>query len=79
MKVREVREVVRRLEARHARYAERAAVEALQELAVILEPHDNLTVAALVKRVKSPLQGKAGSAKLRPNAGEESSGRPRLR
>jgi len=46
------REVVRRLEARHARNDEQGKVQALRELAAILQSHDNETVAAFVKRFK---------------------------
>ena len=60
MKVGEVREVVCRLQAVHNRYeGAKETVQALQELARLLEPYDDQTVAAFAKHFK-PRQ-RAGS------------------
>ena len=56
MKVSEVREVVRRLQAFHSRYNAKETVLALRELADILEPYDEQTVAAFAKRLKPSRQ-----------------------
>lgn len=50
MKVREVRDVVHRLKASAARRNATETVQALGELAAILEPYNDQTVAAFAKR-----------------------------
>jgi len=77
MTVREVREVVRWLEAKHARYDERETVEALRELAAILQPHDDQTVSAFVKRVKNGRQAKRSSANSERMHRVDRPGRPK--
>jgi hypothetical protein len=52
MKVGEVREVVCRLQEVHNRYGAKDMVHALRELARLLEPYDEQTVAAFAKRLK---------------------------
>jgi hypothetical protein len=50
MKVREVREIVCKLQASHSRYNAKETVQALRELAAILQPYDDQTIAAFAKR-----------------------------
>jgi HD-GYP domain-containing protein (c-di-GMP phosphodiesterase class II) len=60
MKVSELRRVVSRLQASHSRYRDaKETVQALQELAAVLQPYDKETVAAFVKRLEP--NGQAGS------------------
>lgn len=53
MKVREVREVVSRVQATHGRYRADETVQALRELAALLATHDDKTVGEFVKQLKS--------------------------
>jgi hypothetical protein len=53
MMVREILEVVRRLEASHARLGEQEKTQALRELRAILQSHDGETVAAFVRHAKN--------------------------
>ena len=63
MKVREIREVVCRLQALHSRYNAKETVQVLGELATILKGHDDQTVAAFAKSFQQSRQAVNGRSK----------------